>query len=167
MAVLLESLHFFHSPCRMNSLCYRFCSCLSMSTKYPTKLEGGPGWDEKVIFSHSQRQNMARGWPRSSWGQRQSSQQELFTVHKTFLCRASDYFDKALNGPFLESSTGNLRLTTIGRWSLRPSTIGSIQDSSITARTNSAMKALNWKLIVLKFTNSVNSILSRIYANGS
>lgn len=27
-----------------------------------------------------------------------------FTVHKNLLCRTSDYFDKALNGPFLESS---------------------------------------------------------------
>lgn len=58
---------------------------------------------------------------------------------------------RAFNGLFLESLTGNLRLTTIVYWRLRSSTIGSVQDSSITTRTNSAMKA----------------VLSRIYASGS
>jgi hypothetical protein len=33
-----------------------------------------------------------------------------FTIHKNLLCRASVYFDKALNGPFKEGSEGKLEL---------------------------------------------------------
>jgi hypothetical protein len=81
-----------------------------MAASLPTQLEGGPKWGQKALVfplpasKHGLSMITVIVGANTEWPVR------TFTVHKNLLCRASDYFDGALNGPFLENSKNELVL---------------------------------------------------------
>ena len=81
-----------------------------MATKGPSKLVGGPAWHKKALVFPLSASEHGSSVVTYTVGALTEWPTRTFTVHKNLLCRASKYFDTALNGQFMERSKKKLEL---------------------------------------------------------